>query len=87
MGESGNDRQVASYLAANPDFLERYVLRNVDVETLERWTIRRARLLQNHKASNGGNYLYIPSFIRIPVLFYYLVYRSTNNILNNVILT
>ena len=46
--------QVASYLAANPEFLENYVLNNVDLDTLERWTIRRARNLRN-QSKRGGN--------------------------------
>jgi hypothetical protein len=36
-------QQVASYLSSNPEFLENYVLSNVDLETLERWTIRKAK--------------------------------------------
>ena len=54
--ESSLDRQVAGYLAANPDFLEKYVLNHVDLETLERWTIRRARRLRTQQAGRGGEF-------------------------------
>ena len=54
LNKIGLDRQVASYLAANPEFLEKYVLKNVELETLEKWTIRRARLSENQKPGNGG---------------------------------
>lgn len=39
-------QQVTSYLESNPEFLENYVLNHVDLETLERWTIRKARHIQ-----------------------------------------
>ena len=55
-GESALDRQVAGYLAQNPDFLEKYVLNHVDLETLERWTIRRARRLRTQQAGQGGEF-------------------------------
>ena len=42
-------QQVTAYLASNPEFLESYVLNNVDLDTLERWTIRKAR-----KNNKGG---------------------------------
>ena len=45
-------QQITSYLASNPEFLENYVLTNVDVETLERWIIRKARSMQKEQ---GGN--------------------------------
>ena len=51
---AGHEQQIAAYLASNPNFLEKYVLRNIDLDTLERWTIRRARNLQNQNAPNGG---------------------------------
>ena len=54
---AGHEQQIAAYLSSNPNFLEKYVLRNVDLDTLERWTIRRARNLQNQNAPNGGNLL------------------------------
>ena len=43
--------QISSYLASNPDFLEKYVIANVDLETVERWVIRKAR---NAQKGNGG---------------------------------
>ena len=53
---TGQEQQIAAYLSSNPNFLEKYVLKNVDLETLERWTIRRARNLQNQNQNNGGNH-------------------------------
>ena len=50
----GNEKQIASFLTSNPDFLERYVLRNVDLETLERWTIRRASQQKNRNPGKSG---------------------------------
>ena len=44
-------QQMTSYLESNPEFLENYVLANVDLETLERWIIRKARNLQKE---HGG---------------------------------
>ena len=38
--------QVSAYLTSNPGFLESYVLDNVDLETLERWVIRKAKTTQ-----------------------------------------
>lgn len=34
--------QITQYLDSNPDFLENYVCANVDLETIERWVIRKA---------------------------------------------
>ena len=50
-------QQVASYLGSNPDFLENYVINNVDLETVERWVIRKARSTQN-----GGKNLVVFRF-------------------------
>ena len=36
-------QQISAYLGSNPEFLEQYVLNHVDLETLERWTIRKAK--------------------------------------------
>ena len=38
--------QISTYLEANPTFLENYVLEKVDLETLERWVIRKAKSTQ-----------------------------------------
>ena len=38
-----NESEVKGYLDANPDFLEDYVLRNIPQDTIEKWTIRKAR--------------------------------------------
>ena len=38
--------QVSAYLTSNPNFLESYVLDHVDLETLERWVIRKAKSTQ-----------------------------------------
>ena len=48
----GGSEQVTEYLSANPDFLESFVINNVDLETVERWVIRKARLQQK---DNKGN--------------------------------
>ena len=45
--------QVTAYLSSNPTFLENYVLENVDLETLERWVIRKAKTTQQ----DSGNYI------------------------------
>ena len=52
-------QQVASYLASNPEFLENYVVQNVDLETLERWVIRKARSVQKE---NGGKIFFYKRF-------------------------
>ena len=44
-----DDHEVAAYLDSNPDFLENYVLSNVSQDTLEKWTIRKARRYSNSK--------------------------------------
>ena len=36
-----SESEVKSYLNANPDFLEDYVLRNIPQDTIEKWTIRK----------------------------------------------
>ena len=38
-----SESEVASYLDDNPEFLEEYVLKNVPQDTIEKWTIRKAR--------------------------------------------
>ncbi len=45
-------QQITQYLDSNPDFLEAYVGSNVDLETLEKWIIRKGRTYQKE---NGGN--------------------------------
>ena len=45
--------QITAYLDSNPEFLENYVISNVDLETVERWVIRKAR---NAQRGNGGKY-------------------------------
>ena len=55
-------QQVAAYLNSNPGFLEQYVLNNVDLETLERWMIRRAKTGQQ-KNENGGEISFINHLI------------------------
>ena len=53
--------QIAAYLDSNPEFLENYVIANVDLETVERWVIRKARSAQR---GNGGKYI-LSAFLRI----------------------
>jgi len=43
--------KVEEYLLQNPDFLENYVTRNVDQETLEGWLIERHKVAQSRKSS------------------------------------
>jgi hypothetical protein len=43
--------RVEEYLIQNPDFLENYVTRNVDQETLECWLIDRQKVAQSRKSS------------------------------------
>lgn len=35
--------QVTAYLLENPDFLERHVMKEIELEQLERWMIRRTQ--------------------------------------------
>lgn len=35
--------QVSSFLIENPDFLERHIMKEVELEQLERWMIRRTQ--------------------------------------------
>lgn len=61
--------QITQYLSSNPEFLENYVLSNVDLETVERWVIRKARNIQKE---NGGNYLSFGAlFRRFPLVTLY----------------
>lgn len=48
--------QVTEYLSTHPEFLERYVMEQVDVEQLERWIIRKSQRLKKKSgaAKNGG---------------------------------
>lgn len=47
--------QVSEYLAAHPEFLEKYVMEQVEVEQLERWIIRKSqRLKKKTEASKNG---------------------------------
>ena len=46
-------QQVSAYLASHPEFLESYVMNNVDMETMERWTIRKARQFNNKGGKNS----------------------------------
>ena len=47
--------QIAAYLESNPEFLENYVISNVDFQTVERWVIRKARDVQK---GTGGKIYY-----------------------------
>lgn len=40
------DEQVTQFLAQHPDYLERYVMEEVEVEQLERWIIRKSQRLK-----------------------------------------
>ena len=54
---SKKSHQITTFLDSNPEFLENYVMANVDLETLERWTIRRARRINQMEHLGGGNSL------------------------------
>ncbi|CAH0545707.1 unnamed protein product [Brassicogethes aeneus] len=41
-----NDEEVSQYLTTHPEFLERYVMDEVEVEQLERWIIRKSQRLK-----------------------------------------
>ena len=47
--------QITAYLESNPEFLENYVISNVDFQTVERWVIRKARDVQK---GTGGKIYY-----------------------------
>ena len=47
--------QITAYLESNPEFLENYVISNVDFQTVERWVIRKARDVQK---GTGGKITY-----------------------------
>ena len=34
-----NEEQISEYLDSNPNFLEKYVVANIDVVTLEKWVM------------------------------------------------
>uniref|UniRef100_A0AAR5Q408 3',5'-cyclic-GMP phosphodiesterase n=1 Tax=Dendroctonus ponderosae TaxID=77166 RepID=A0AAR5Q408_DENPD len=44
--QMASEEQVAEYLAAHPDFLEKFVIAQVDIEQLERWIIRKSQQLK-----------------------------------------
>ena len=53
MGDTGglNSQRVNDYLLANSSFLEDHILENVDIETIERWLIRRTRKERANRSS------------------------------------
>lgn len=40
------EEQVSEYLSNHPDYLETFVLNEVDIEKLERWIIRKSQQLK-----------------------------------------
>jgi len=48
MGDKLDKEEVSEYLKTHSSFLEEHVLEHVDVETLERWLIRRSQRDKNH---------------------------------------
>lgn len=49
--------QVTAFLLDNPDFLERHIMKEVELEQLERWMIRRtqqAKKAAQQTSSNKG---------------------------------
>lgn len=47
--------QVSEFLRSHPDFLERYVMEEVELEQLERWIIRRSQRLKKKPESAAKN--------------------------------
>lgn len=59
-GKGMTEEMVGQYLKAHPAFLEAWVMAEVDLETLERWIIRRTQRDKNkqlHNDNNGWYYL------------------------------
>lgn len=46
--------QVTAYLLDNPDFLERHIMKEVELEQLERWMIRRTQQAKKAAQSSTG---------------------------------
>ncbi|XP_076053728.1 putative 3',5'-cyclic phosphodiesterase pde-5 isoform X1 [Oratosquilla oratoria] len=46
---------VGQYLRAHPEFLEAWLMEQVELETLERWMIRRTQRAQHKNQENGSN--------------------------------
>ena len=53
MGDTGglSSQRVNDYLLANSSFLEDHVMEHIDVETIERWLIRRTRKERANRSS------------------------------------
>ena len=47
-----NKESVFEYLRYNRDVLERYMMEEVDQDTLERWTIRKAKLIKRQSGKS-----------------------------------
>lgn len=48
--------QVTDYLRHHPDYLERYIMEEIELEQLERWIIRRSqRVKKKHEQSSSRN--------------------------------
>lgn len=55
--------QVRAFLRSHTDFLERFVMEEVELETLERWMIRSTqRAKKRPDTSATGKYLSVPCF-------------------------
>ncbi|XP_066975379.1 probable 3',5'-cyclic phosphodiesterase pde-5 [Macrobrachium rosenbergii] len=50
-----NEDAVSAYLKANPEFLESWLMEQVELETLERWMIRRTQRAKQKNGENGTN--------------------------------
>lgn len=48
--------QVTQFLDQHPDFVEDYVLNNVDLVSLERWTVRKARMENGFSDIDAGKF-------------------------------
>lgn len=46
--------QVTVYLLDNPDFLERHIMKEIELEQLERWMIRRTQQAKKNAIGKNG---------------------------------
>ncbi|KAK4288714.1 hypothetical protein Pmani_038268 [Petrolisthes manimaculis] len=53
--EAVTGEKVGQYLRAHPEFLEAWLMEQVELETLERWMIRRAQRDKQKALENGTN--------------------------------
>lgn len=54
-GDNLSPEQVTMYLLDNPDFLEKHIMKEIELEQLERWMIRRTQQARKSAQSLGKN--------------------------------